>query len=69
MIYFRIKFFDGHSVETSQVVVDGFMEVTDDRNFSRLTDVDGNTLEGASCPAASYTTLDQAECEKPIWGL
>lgn len=68
MRYYRIKFFDGPSVEKSELVVDGFMEVTDERTFARLTDVEGNTLEGKSCPAASYTTIDSDECEKPVWG-
>lgn len=59
MRYFRIEFLDAAATP-------GFMEVTDEGDFSRLSDVDGNTL--SVLPHSSYRTLDTIEAEKPVWG-
>lgn len=58
MRYFRIVFLD-------EAATPGFMEVTDEGDFSRLSDVAGNTL--SELPHSSYRTLDTTEAQNPVW--
>lgn len=62
MRYFRVEFLD-------EAQTPGFMEVTDEGAFARLTDIDGNTLAEGDLPHTSYRTLDTKEAEKPAWGV
>lgn len=59
MRYFEIEFLDDAKTR-------GYMEVTDDYQFSRLTDVGGNTI--VEMPHQSYRTLHNEESAMPAWG-
>lgn len=66
MLYYKIKLFDGPSWQDDPNAVDGYMEVTPERVFNRLTDIDGNTLTAPTCPE-SYTTIENDICSPPAW--
>lgn len=66
MLYYKIKLFDGPTWQADPNAVDGYMEVTEAREFGRLTDLDGNTLTAPSCPE-SYTTIEMDVCTPPSW--
>jgi hypothetical protein len=68
MLYYKIKLFDGPRWEDDPNAIDGYMEVTDAREFSRITDLNGNTLTAPNCPE-TYATTEMDICAAPVWAV
>lgn len=67
MRYHEIVFFDGVSIEESANTSKGYLEVDDNGNPVRLTDVDGNTLDDDTAPKGSYSTIGTKPVAPPSW--